>query len=127
MKDIFVTEPDAAALPVWPVASGGIEEWCKAHPGATAAWAETAGFSGEAGRVLLLPDGTGGLSGALLGTGKEDDPFVYAALAETLPDGLYRLVGLDASAGRKAALAWALGSYVFVRYRKSDRHEPRLV
>ncbi|MEQ9143113.1 MAG: leucyl aminopeptidase family protein [Parvibaculaceae bacterium] len=127
MKDIFVTEPDAAALPVWPVASGGIEEWCKAHPGATAAWAETAGFSGEAGRVLLLPDGTGGLSGALLGTGKEDDPFVYAALAETLPDGLYRLVGLDASAGRKAALAWALGSYVFDRYRKSDRHEPRLV
>lgn len=128
VKDIlFVAEADATALPVWPVASGGTEDWCSTHAGANAAWVETAGFNGEAGRLLLLPDAAGGLAGVLLGVGAGDDPFIYAALSENLPAGTYRLVGLEGAAADQATFAWALGAYSFDKYKSRDRVLPKLV
>jgi len=121
---LFVGEADAAALPVWPVAVGQVKEWCDAHAGASAAWVETASFNGEAGRVLLLPNEAGGLAGALLGIGKDVDPFIYAALSESLPEGTYRLVELDPGAAEAATLAWALGAYDFDKYKSSERRAP---
>jgi leucyl aminopeptidase len=128
VKDLlFVAEADAAALPVWLVASGGVQAWCDAHAGANAAWAETSEFNGEAGRVLLLPDEAGGIAGVLFGTGAGHDPFIYAALSENLPAGVYRFAGLDAEAAQKATFAWALGAYRFDRYKKTERTHPKLV
>lgn len=125
---LFVGEADATALPVWPVAAGQIQEWCAAHAGTSAAWAETANFNGEAGRVLLLPNESGGLAGALLGIGKGVDPFIYAALSESLPEGTYRLVELDPDAAEAATLAWALGAYQFDKYKSGEsRTHPKLV
>ncbi|MBL4864340.1 MAG: hypothetical protein JKY63_05565, partial [Rhodobiaceae bacterium] len=104
--ELFETQTDATALPIWPVATRAVEDWCNEHAGANAAWVGTAGFSGEAGRVLLLPDDAGGLAGALLGIGKNTDPFIYAALSEILPEGTYRFAGLEPEAARHATLAW---------------------
>jgi len=125
--ELFITEADTPALPVWPVATGAVEDWCNAHAGPYAAWVGTAGFVGEAGRVLLLPDEAGGLAGALLGTGNGSDPFIYAALSETLPEGTYRFSGLEEKAARQATLAWALGAYSFDKYKTRGRPLPRLV
>ncbi len=127
MEDVFVTDKDAVALPVWPVGAGDVKEWCDAHAGANAAWVGTAGFTGEAGRVLMLPNEAGGLAGALLGIGKGDDPFIFAALSETLPAGTYRLAGLAGMQGRHAAFAWALGTYGFTKYKARDRDIPKLI
>jgi len=126
-SELFVTQADATALPIWPVGIGAVEDWCNAHAGANAAWVGTTGFSGEAGRVLLLPDGAGGLAGALLGIGNDTDPFIYAALSETLPEGTYRFAGLEPEAARHATLAWALGAYRFDKYKNTERTLPKLV
>ncbi|HUD52995.1 leucyl aminopeptidase family protein [Parvibaculum sp.] len=126
MLDIFVTKKDAAATPVWPVRGSELTAWTAEHAGAGAAWVETSGFKAEAGKVLLLPDGSGGLSGAILGLGDGSDPFVTGALATTLPVQTYRLVGTLAAAD-KAALGFALGTYGFTRYSGKTREYPRLV
>lgn len=127
MEDVFVTDKDAVALPIWPVGSGDVQQWCDAHAGANAAWVETAGFTGEAGRVLMLPNEAGGLAGALLGIGKGDDPFIFAALSESLPAGTYRLAGLEGLHRGHAAFAWALGTYSFTKYKSRERDIPKLI
>ncbi|MDF1848076.1 MAG: leucyl aminopeptidase family protein [Parvibaculaceae bacterium] len=127
MEDVFVTDKDAVALPVWPVRSGDVQTWCDAHAGAGAAWVGTSGFAGEAGRVLMLPDESGSLAGALLGLGKADDPFIFAALSENLPEGTYRLASMEGLDASQAALGWALGTYSFRKYKSRERDLPKLV
>jgi leucyl aminopeptidase len=127
MLDIFVTAKDAAATPVWLVRSAELKHWCAEHAGAGAAWVETSGFKAEAGKVLLLPDGSGGLSGALLGTGDGADPFVTGALATALPLRTYRLAGRLGDAAADAVLGFALGTYSFNRYTAKTREYPRLI
>jgi len=127
VEDVFVTDKDAVALPVWPVKSGDVQSWCDAHAGAGAAWVGTSGFTGEAGRVLMLPDESGSLAGALLGLGKADDPFIFAALSENLPEGTYRLASMEGLDASRAALGWALGTYSFRKYKSRDRDLPKLV
>lgn len=127
IRNLFVTDRKLAATPIWSVASGGVTDWCSAHAGAHAAWVETTGFSGDAGKLLLLPDGAGALGGVLFGLGAATDPFIYAALSEQLPAGTYRLVDLDDAAARHASLAWALGAYSFEKYKARNRTKPKLV
>ena len=85
---------DAKPIPIFLFSKADAE----ALPGLAPAAAELAqanGFKGEAGRFLVLPDGTGGRV-AVLGTGDAADPFVLAAAASAAPDGLYALHGADA-------------------------------
>ncbi len=126
MLDIFVTRKDAVAIPVWLLRAGEVKAWCADHAGTGAAWVETSGFKGDAGKVLLLPDGSGGLSGVLLGLGDGSDPFATGALAAALPVGAYRFAGSPGD-GAKAALGFALGTYSFTRYTGKSKEWPRLV
>ncbi len=126
MLDIFVTKKDAAATPVWLVRSADLKAWLAEHAGSGAAWVETSGFKAEAGKVLLLPDGSGGLSGAILGLGDGSDPFLTGALATALPVQTYRFAG-QLAAPDKAVLGFALGTYSFTRYGGKTREYPRLV
>ena len=69
--------------------------------------------------MLVLPGkaGSGEVGGVLFGTDPVD-PFAAGRLPGTLPSGTYRLV--NAPDPHLAALAFALGSYQFARYRKAD-------
>ena len=93
------------------------------------AWSKANGFTGKAGRILVLPDGRGGLSGVLFGLGDEEkpqDPFLAGKLARELPDGVYALSGEFPGDARLAALAWLLDSYRFDRYRTAKGEPARL-
>ena len=127
MLDFFLSDKDKAATPVWLVRRDDLEGWCNAHAGAGAAWVETSGFKGEAGKVLLLPDASGGISGALLGTGDGSDSLITGALPSALPLGDYRLAGGFDGEATLAALGYALGTYRFTRYSGKPRDWPRLV
>lgn len=127
MLDIFVSSKDAAATPVWLVCASELKHWCAEHAGTRAAWVETSGFKAEAGKVLLLPDGSGGLSGALLGIGDGSDPFVTGALAAVLPLRTYRLADTLGADAESAVLGFALGTYHFNLYTARSREHPRLI
>jgi leucyl aminopeptidase len=89
------------------------------------------GFKAQAGAVLLVPGCSGRLEQVLLGFGKTPQPMTMRALPGKLPAGDYRLAetppGVDSA---PLALAWALGGYVFDRYKpdlRAKAHErPRL-
>ncbi|MDE1172402.1 MAG: leucyl aminopeptidase family protein [Parvibaculaceae bacterium] len=123
----FFLSASRNATPIWALTSSSLEAWCAAHAGPLAQWAETSGFGAEPGRVLLLPDGTGGIAGVLLGLGDGSDPFLFAALPGALPEGSYHLEGDIPADPALAALGYALGTYAFTRYRGRTRTWPSLV
>ncbi|HLT78636.1 MAG TPA: leucyl aminopeptidase family protein [Ferrovibrio sp.] len=88
-----------------------------------AGWAAAQNFKGKAGQVLVLPDSRSGKPARVLaGIADTPDLWSYAAIAAVLPAGEYRLA--DTRAGDAAALGWALSSYRFDRYRKSQDTKP---
>src|SRR4051794_12113739 len=95
----------------------------------TRAFAEAAGFEPRSGRHLLLPGPDGSLAGVLFAIENPNDtsadPFRAGALPTLLPARTYRFAEAPPDA-RLAALAFALGTYRFGRYRKSDESIARL-
>jgi leucyl aminopeptidase len=129
MHSIFVDSAASAAVAIRCVTSA---TWPDVRAGLAAparAFADAAGFEPRAGRHLLLPAPDGSLAGVLFGVDADDhparDPFAAGALPGLLPNGTFRLDNPPGDAG-VAALAFALGSYRFSRYRKRDDKDVRL-
>ncbi|WBU59821.1 leucyl aminopeptidase family protein [Paracoccus albus] len=93
-------------------------------------WAASSGFSGKAGQICVLPDGAGGIAGALIGCGRDvaRDRFALAKAASVLPEAAWRVAdwpeGTDPA---ETALGWLLSQYAFDRYRKCHGAKARLV
>nr|WP_201240017.1 leucyl aminopeptidase family protein [Rhodothalassium salexigens] len=119
------------ATPVRPVAAAGVEAWRKGLDAPQRRWAEMQDFKAAKGSVVTLPSAKGGLEAVALGLGEDGaemaDIWAYAALAEAVPAGVYRIdADLSADAARHAALGWGLAQYRFERYRKAaEAVEPR--
>jgi leucyl aminopeptidase len=124
MVSIFVTG-GANAIPVWFVTAQNYADVRSAIGADACAFADAAGFEPKSGRHLLLPGGRGlgGVLFGLEGAGDAKDVFLPGRLPQLLPDGVYRFANEPHDA-RLAALAFALGSYKFTRYRKA---EPRAI
>ena len=94
------------------------------------AFMHAAGFEPKAGKHLLVPARRGKLAGVLFGLEDADEPvkdlFRPGMLAGLLPTGTYRF-GNAPHDVRLAALAFALGSYQFARYRKAQARDLQLV
>src|SRR5215831_1748396 len=133
MDSIFSVRGAAEAIPIWFVTSTNYSDVQHSIGVEASAFAKAAGFEPKPGRHLLLPgNGNAGraLGGVLFGVeGAQDaddrakDPFLAGRLPQHLPDGLYRFAN-DPPDPRLAALAFALGTYRFTRYRKP---EPRSI
>jgi leucyl aminopeptidase len=93
------------------------------------AFAEASGFEPKAGRHLLLPATDGSLAGVLFALEPPDEPnkdlFRPGALAGIVPTGAYRFANAPYDP-KLAALAMALGSYRFARYRKQEQKDVQL-
>src|SRR5207344_505392 len=88
------------------------------------AYVKAAGFEPKSGRSLILPSG-----GVLFGLENNKDShnaFLPGQLPGVLPAGAYRFANAPHDV-RLGALAFALGSYRFARYRKSKDNSVRLV
>jgi leucyl aminopeptidase len=126
----FVPAGSAAAKPVWCVDADSWPAARAALPPAARAFAEASGFLPTAGSFLLLP-GEGGIAGALFAcdppSARGRDPLLPGKLATLLPDGIWRFASPPADP-KLAALAFALGSYRFARYRSEKEKDkaPRL-
>ncbi|AWN47716.1 leucyl aminopeptidase [Methylobacterium terrae] len=119
---------EGAAIPIRCVAPETWPRIAEALPPLAAAFAASSGFEAKPGRVALLPGPDGALSAVLVGveTGERADPFALGRLAESLPEGTYRLEGLPGDPAL-AALAWLLSGYRFGRYRERPAPKARLV
>ncbi|TJW44744.1 MAG: leucyl aminopeptidase family protein, partial [Mesorhizobium sp.] len=111
----LVEKKQKTALPVHLVAKGRLEVAGLAP--SSIAWARANGFSGEAGRTLIVPGENGVLAGALFGIGDGEGMLAVGALARSLPEGDWHFASAPAEP-ELAAIALALGGYVFTRYGK---------
>ena len=91
--------------------------------GSEATWAAANDFTGKAGQLLMLPGTDGTVEGALFGVGERLDPMALRGLSPRLPGGLWRLEGVADDQAATAALAFALGTYVFDRYKSRPARE----
>ncbi|MNU41997.1 Cytosol aminopeptidase [compost metagenome] len=112
----------AAARPVRVVKAG------QGLSGKAALWAEANSFTGKAGQLLIVPGDDGAAAEALFGAGEAFDPISARSLPTRLPAGDWRLDGVEGEAAQQAALAFALGGYLFDRYKaRPERGRARLV
>jgi leucyl aminopeptidase len=117
------------AKPIWCVDTDSWNGVEKSLPQAARAFAAAAGFRPAAGQFLLLPDEKGGSLGALFGCdapdAKNTDAFLAGKLGALLPEGVWKFQTPPKDV-RLAALAFALGSYRFTRYRAAEQKKIRL-
>jgi leucyl aminopeptidase len=96
-------------------------------PAEVKAFATAAGFTADAGSLLLLPGPAGTLAGALFGLGKTpaDQPFLTGKLARLLPAGTWTIKA-SSLASERLALGFGLGGYSFDTYRTAKPVEAQL-
>ena len=115
-----------SSLPLWLLYEDEIETWRSAQSGFTRQWLGEQHFKAERHRVVLLPDATGALSGAIGGLGKrQGDVSLWhsAGIAERLPARQFHLAQpWSAAEATQICLGFAYGGYRFDRYR-SVKHE----
>jgi leucyl aminopeptidase len=114
------------------VSKAGLDGWLAGQDSAVRTWAEATGFDASAGRVMVLPDGSGGIGMAVAGLGTARDAarerFVFGKVRSILPAGIYRLeTDLRGAELEEAALGWLLAGYRFARYKSAPEPKAELV
>ncbi len=121
INSIFTSGSPGAATPIWFVNATNYADVRERLDASARAFADAANYEPKSGRHLLLP-GDKALGGVLFGieaAGDFKDPFLPGTLSRLIPGGVYRFAN-DPHDSRLAALAFALGSYRFTRYRKAE-------
>jgi leucyl aminopeptidase len=117
-----------APTPIHCLYESELAAFLEARPSFVKGFAALEDFKAKAGQVLVLPTPQGVVDRVLLGLGGRGkaDAMLFRALPGKLPAGDYRLAaipeGLDAG---QIALAFALGSYRFDRYKPKAGDGPR--
>src|SRR3954466_6539883 len=128
MPSVFETSP--TAIPITFVTKSSWDQVAERLPAAQRQFATASAFTAKPGGYLALPAPDGAIAQVLFGLEDEGarsrDLFRPGALPGLLPPGVYRFANAPHDA-RLAALAFALGSYRFARYRKNDAPNVRLV
>jgi len=131
MHSVFETAQATPAIPITFATKATWDAISADLPAQAREFARANDFSAKPGAYLTLPATNGGIAQVLFGldneTSKSRDPFRPGQLPGLLPPGVYRFAKVAADDARLAALAFALGSYRFGRYRKTDAPEVKLV
>ncbi|MBL8654503.1 MAG: leucyl aminopeptidase family protein, partial [Alphaproteobacteria bacterium] len=129
-------KPVAATVKLTALTKAALPVWLKKAKAAQKRYAESVGFKAASGEILALPASDGKIERVLVGVPERETPdgsghkfWNWGALPLKLPAGSYRLdpEPTDAAEATEIALAWALGSYIFDRYKKAPKAPAELV
>lgn len=126
MTEVLLPAPEGETIPVRIIAEGDLAGLSPYEQ----ALAHAADFKGKPGQALVVPGPEGRTASVLFGIGSpaRADAMAFRGLPARLTAGDYRLEGLPGALDpAQAALAFALGSYRFDRYRGKRDAWPRLV
>ena len=130
MNSPFETAPAPSAIPIYFATKTTWPAIRQALPAPAQQFAMANDFTAKPGNCLTLPSPDGRIAQVIFGleeeTSKSRDLFRPGALPGLLPPGVYRFANAPHDT-RLAALAFALGSYRFGRYRKAEAPNVRLV
>jgi leucyl aminopeptidase len=116
------------AIPLHAVTASALKDFLARRSKHDAAYLKSSGFAAKDGELRLVPDVSGAFACAVLGLGKGGDSLALATFSEQLPAGTYAFDDVPAEiGGANGALAWALGTYQFTRYKKAKASDAKLV
>ncbi|THD62857.1 leucyl aminopeptidase family protein [Phenylobacterium sp.] len=132
MSDVILDAADGPVIPVHALTEAETGPALESIPAGAKAFAAISDFKGKSGQLLLIPGADGALAHVLFGLGSSGgaggDPMVFRTLAAKLPAGTYRLARAPAGIGKDTiALAFALGSYRFDRYKAHGAEKAKLL
>ena len=128
MSEVILETSEIPAIPVHAMAENEVAAALDAATPFVRTFATLSEFKGKAGQVLLAPDADGALAGVWFGLGAEPDPMALRQLAAKLPTGVYRISHAPPGmAADQMALAFALGSYRFDRYKAHGAERAKLL
>ncbi len=107
---------DVGGSPLFALRPDGLERFLAGLPTPTAAFLRHTGFSANEGELALLP-GPGGLESAVIGLGQDRSPFVFGALARSLPANTVWQLQPGDYAPDDAVLGFCLGAYRFSSFK----------
>jgi leucyl aminopeptidase len=127
MSDVILDAWDGTATPIHALTQAEAARALEADAH-LAALARTAEFGGKAGHVLLVPGAEGALTRVIFGLGETVRADAFRPLPARLPAGVYRIAEApDGVTREQIALAFALGSYRFDRYKAHGGERARLL
>src|SRR4051812_37252396 len=130
MQSPFETAPAAASIPIYFATKATWAGIARELPAQARQFALANDFTAKPGKCLALPAPDGKIAQVIFGledeSNKSCDLFRPGALPGLLPPGIYRFANPPHDI-RLATLAFALGSYRFGRYRKTEQPDVRLV
>ncbi|MDB5451032.1 MAG: aminopeptidase [Phenylobacterium sp.] len=127
MSEVILEASQDAVIPIFALREGDVAGALEGQPVLTAL-AQRLEFKGKAGQALVAPDAEGGVERVLFGLGAGEDPMVFRGLPAKLSAGTYRIAQAPAGlAADQIALAFALGSYRFDRYKPHTAERPKLL
>jgi leucyl aminopeptidase len=128
MSDVILEAAEGPAVPVHALLESETGPVLDSLPAGVKAFAELSEFKGKAGQTLCVPGAEGALAQVLFGLGAGGDPMVFRALAAKLPAATFKLARVPQGlAADQIALAFALGSYRFDRYKAHSGERAKLV
>ncbi len=136
MTKYLLERARAGALLLTPLSKDELKVWLAGQPRPCVEWVKNTGFTAAPGTVCPLPSEGGALTQVLAGIDPKDTIWSYAALPSTLAAMAKRNsraacfvldAAFDTAGATRAALGWALGTYVFDRYRKAEQDFAALV
>jgi leucyl aminopeptidase len=118
-SDLLKADNQQTARSIHLVDGKGYEAWLASKPAPIRAMIAAQKFRGQPHEHAVLPGENSDDWSVVAGVATRDalGPWCLARLAETLPEGAYRLI--DGSVG-SAALGWLTAQYRFDRYRRDD-------
>jgi leucyl aminopeptidase len=115
---LLVPDRDQKARPIHLVDKDGFARWAKKRPAEDRALLEAQRFDGKTGFAFaLLPRGGDFEVVSAVKNTADLSPWCLAKLAESLPEGMYKLANGEPG---KASLGWLLGQHRFDDYRSKD-------
>ena len=124
----LLARPTAGTRRLDIISPEGADAWLDDCPLPVKAWAKDTGFKGVAGSAAVWPDPSGRVGGAVAIVDPAEPMWSMAGLPRALAPGDYQAGGdLDADQATRLATGWALGGYVFDRYRPVSQKFARLV
>ncbi len=132
MSEVILETSEIPAIPVHALAENEVAAALDAAAPFVKAFAALSEFKGKAGQALLAPDADGALASVWFGLGADGDPhpdpMTLRQLAAKLPAGVYRIAQAPPGmAADQMALAFALGSYRFDRYKAHGAERAKLL
>src|SRR4030081_772574 len=130
MHPAFENDPPTPPIPITFATKATWITVSATLPAQARQFAQANGFAAKPGECLTLPSADGAIAHVVFGleddTAKWRDLFRPGQLPGLLPAGVYRFANAPHDV-RLAALAFALGSYRFGRYRKNETPHGRRV